>query len=98
MELQEIERQREEPPEGGLTHADDRVRLSEWLPPQWGEMPRIRFWKRWYNVLWIIPLASLIVMDRSHGSPPSSRRLLRSGGTLRSTRVDRVVSVGGRPL
>jgi len=62
MEPREIERQ-QEPLEAGLTHADDRFRLSEWLPPQWGEMPRIRFWKRWYNVLWIIPLgtAGLII-------------------------------------
>jgi len=59
MELQETERQRQEPLEAGLTHADDRVRLSEWLPPQWGEMPRIRFWKRCYNVLWIIPLGTV---------------------------------------
>jgi len=45
-----------DPLEAGLSHADDRVHLSEWLPPQWGEIPRIRFWKRWYNVLWAIPL------------------------------------------
>jgi hypothetical protein len=26
-----------------LSHADDRVRLSEWIPQQWGVPPRIRF-------------------------------------------------------
>ena len=46
-----------------LSSADDRLNLSKWLPPQWGEIPRVRFWKRWYSVLWIIPfgMAGLII-------------------------------------
>ncbi len=39
-----------------LTHADDRVRLSKWLPPQWGVAPRIRIGARWFNTLWLLPL------------------------------------------
>lgn len=35
-----------DPLEAQLTHADDRVRLSHWLPPQWGVAPRIRIGRR----------------------------------------------------
>jgi sulfoxide reductase catalytic subunit YedY len=45
-----------------LTHADDRVRLSEWLTPQWGVVPRIRFGRRWFNVLWLIPIGVLLLI------------------------------------
>ncbi|MBF6571518.1 MAG: molybdopterin-dependent oxidoreductase [Candidatus Binataceae bacterium] len=48
--------------EAQLTHADDRVRLSKWLPPQWGEMPRVRIGGCWYNILWLIPLGFLFVV------------------------------------
>jgi sulfoxide reductase catalytic subunit YedY len=46
-----------DPLEAQLTHADDRVRLSHWLPPQWGVAPRIRIGRRWFNLLWLIPLS-----------------------------------------
>jgi thiosulfate reductase cytochrome b subunit len=39
-----------------LSAADDRVRLSEWLPPQTGVVPRLRIGKHWINVLWFVPL------------------------------------------
>ena len=48
--------------EAQLTHADDRVRLSEWLPPQWGEMPRVRIGANWYNVFWLIPLGFFLLV------------------------------------
>ena len=32
------------------------MRLSEWLPPQTGVVPRLRIGKRWINVLWFLPL------------------------------------------
>jgi sulfoxide reductase catalytic subunit YedY len=60
-ELREL-REQTDALEGRLSHADDRLNLSEWLPPQWGEMPRIRFWKRWYNVLWIIPIGIAVLV------------------------------------
>src|SRR5579884_1505481 len=52
-----------DPLEAQLTHADDRVRLSHWLPPQWGVTPRVRIGRRWFNLLWLIPfgLAFLII-------------------------------------
>jgi len=45
-----------------LTHADDRIRLSHWLPPQWGGMPHIRLGKRWVNIWWLLPLGFLFLL------------------------------------
>ena len=39
-----------------LSTADDRIRQSNWLPPQQGVIPRIRLGDRSINVLWAIPL------------------------------------------
>jgi len=39
-----------------LSAADDRIRQSDWLPPQQGVIPRIRLGGRSINVLWAIPL------------------------------------------
>jgi methionine sulfoxide reductase catalytic subunit len=50
-------------------------------------MPRIRFWKRWYNVLWIIPLgtAGLIIaiapaQDLRHNNPAIQQFIARYPG------------------
>ena len=48
--------------EAKLTHADDRIRLSEWIPQQWGVIPCIRFGKRWFNTLWLMPLGLLFLI------------------------------------
>ncbi|HEY2808118.1 MAG TPA: molybdopterin-dependent oxidoreductase [Steroidobacteraceae bacterium] len=45
-----------------LSSADDRVRLSKWLPPQAGVVPRIRIGHRWINLLWAIPLIFLLLV------------------------------------
>ncbi len=47
-----------------LTSADDRLRLSDWLPPQWGIVPRIRIGQRWISTLWALPIgaAALVVL------------------------------------
>jgi len=45
-----------DPLETGLSGADDRIRMSKWLPPQEGVVPRIRIGRRWINTLWAIPL------------------------------------------
>ena len=39
-----------------LSAADDRIRLSEWLPPRSGVAPKIRFGRHWINVLWALPV------------------------------------------
>jgi sulfoxide reductase catalytic subunit YedY len=41
-----------------LSSADDRIVLSQWLPPREGIVPHIRIGKRWISVLWIIPLGA----------------------------------------
>ena len=48
--------------QAALTGADDRVRLSHWLPPQAGIVPRIRFGQRWFNVLWALPIAFVLLV------------------------------------
>jgi thiosulfate reductase cytochrome b subunit len=45
-----------------LSAADDRIRLSHWLPPQEGVAPRIRLGERWINVLWALPVAFLLLL------------------------------------
>lgn len=51
-----------DPLEAGLSDADDRLRMSAWLPPQTGIVPRIRLGRRWINVLWAIPLAMVLLI------------------------------------
>jgi sulfoxide reductase catalytic subunit YedY len=45
-----------------LSAADDRIRLSTWLPPQEGVVPRIRLGSRCINVLWAIPLVVVLLI------------------------------------
>ena len=53
-----------DPLETSLIGADDRIRLSTWLPPQTGVAPRIRVGRRWINVLWAMPLAVVLLILR----------------------------------
>ncbi len=48
--------------ETGLSTADDRLRLSEWLPPQEGVVPRVRIGRRWVNVLWVLPSVVILLI------------------------------------
>jgi hypothetical protein len=45
-----------------LSAADDRIRQSDWLPPQEGVIPRIRLGGRSINVLWAIPLVVVFLI------------------------------------
>jgi methionine sulfoxide reductase catalytic subunit len=47
-----------------LNSADDRIVLSTWTPPREGIVPHIRLGKRWFNVLWVVPLggAALVLL------------------------------------
>jgi sulfoxide reductase catalytic subunit YedY len=47
---------RHDPLAATLTHADDRVMISHWLPPQAGVIPEIRLGGRWYSMLWLVPI------------------------------------------
>ncbi|GAB3404184.1 molybdopterin-dependent oxidoreductase [Massilia agilis] len=52
---------RRDPLQARLTNAPDRLRLDEWLPPQHGIAPRIRFGKHWINTLWAVPLLAVLL-------------------------------------
>lgn len=45
-----------------LSAADDRVRLSHWLPPRQGILPHIRIGQRWYNTLWALPIGAALLL------------------------------------
>ena len=51
-----------EPISSSLSGADDRIRLSSWLPPRAGVIPRIRIGRRWVNVLWALPLIFVLLV------------------------------------
>ena len=51
-----------DPLQSRLTKASDSLRQSSWLPPQWGEMPRIRIGRRWINVCWAIPIIFVVLI------------------------------------
>ena len=51
-----------DPLEQALSPADDRVRLSHWLPPQAGVMPKIRFGHRWVSILWALPISFVVLV------------------------------------
>jgi hypothetical protein len=45
-----------------LSTADDRVLLSDWLPPQAGVVPKVRFGRHWVNALWALPLIFVLLV------------------------------------
>jgi DMSO/TMAO reductase YedYZ molybdopterin-dependent catalytic subunit/thiosulfate reductase cytochrome b subunit len=47
-----------------LSSADDRIVLTNWLPPRVGIIPHIRFGQRWVNLLWVLPIgaAALVLL------------------------------------
>ena len=52
------------PSRRAFSPADDRIVLSQWLPPQEGIVPRIRIGRRWVSILWALPVgaAALILL------------------------------------
>jgi hypothetical protein len=57
-----------DPIASSLSAADDRIVLSEWLPPQKGIVARIRMGRRWVSILWSIPIgvAALVLLIAMH--------------------------------
>jgi methionine sulfoxide reductase catalytic subunit len=53
-----IELPRHDPIASTLSAADDRIVMSEWLPPQVGIVPRIRIGRRWISTLWALPIGA----------------------------------------
>ncbi|NUN67429.1 molybdopterin-dependent oxidoreductase (plasmid) [Pseudanabaena biceps] len=45
-----------------LTFADDRLKLSHWLPPREGIIPHIRIGTRWISILWALPLGAVLLV------------------------------------
>ena len=45
-----------------LSAADDRVLLSQWLPPQAGVVPKVRIGRHWVNTLWALPLVFALLV------------------------------------
>jgi DMSO/TMAO reductase YedYZ molybdopterin-dependent catalytic subunit/thiosulfate reductase cytochrome b subunit len=45
-----------------LSTADDRVRLSHWLPPKSGVLPKVRIGRRWISILWALPLGFALLV------------------------------------
>ena len=51
-----------DPIEGKLSPADDRILLNDWLPPQFGVIPKIRIGQHWINVLWVLPIGFVLAV------------------------------------
>ena len=65
-----------------LSSADDRIVLSHWTPPRDGIVPHIRFAKRWFNLLWLIPIGAaglvlLIALAQSLRELPGVQAFIR---------------------
>lgn len=46
-----------DPLEAQIARAHDEVVREKWAPSRYGIIPHIRIGKRWFNVLWLLPLA-----------------------------------------
>lgn len=66
-----------------LSAADDRIVLSDWLPPQSGIAPQVRIGRRWINVLWAIPIGAaalvlLIALAQSGRALPGIQAFIKT--------------------
>ena len=66
-----------------LSAADDRIVLSHWLPPRDGIVPHIRIGRRWFNLLWTIPIGAiglvlLIALAQSLRDLPSVQTFIKA--------------------
>ncbi|MFY9807834.1 MAG: hypothetical protein WAK86_11295, partial [Pseudonocardiaceae bacterium] len=49
----------------GLTRGDDAVDVATWagsVPAVTGVAPRIRFGRKWFNLLWLLPLGFVLLL------------------------------------
>lgn len=53
---------RHDPLAKSLSPADDRIRLNHWLPPRAGTLPHIRIGRRWFNLVWLLPIGVLVLL------------------------------------
>ena len=78
-----IERPLHDPIASTLSAADDRIVMSEWLPPQEGIVPRIRIGRRWISILWALPIGAvalvlLIALAQSLRELPSVQAFIKA--------------------
>ncbi|MGH1575169.1 molybdopterin-dependent oxidoreductase [Methylobacterium sp. P31] len=62
MDSVKIELPGHDPIASTLSSADDRVVLTDWMPPQQGVVPQIRFRRRWYSTLWALPIGAAVLV------------------------------------
>ena len=48
--------------QGELSSADDRLHLVAGGPPQAGVVPHLRIGNQWFNTIWLIPLAAVLLV------------------------------------
>ena len=74
------------PPHGPITPtlsaADDRITVSNWLPPRDGIVPRVRIGRCWISTLWAIPIGAaalilLIALAQSLRGLPSVQAFIK---------------------
>lgn len=51
-----------DPLEEKITPGNDQLHLSDWTPPQNGIIPLIRFNKKWYSILWALPIVFVLLV------------------------------------
>lgn len=51
-----------DPLEAKIVPGNNQLRLNDWTPPQNGIMPLIRFNKKWYSILWAIPIIFVLLV------------------------------------
>jgi thiosulfate reductase cytochrome b subunit len=45
-----------------ITPAHDSVDIRHWAPPRQGTVPHIRIGKRWFNMLWLVPIGFMFLV------------------------------------
>jgi len=76
-----------------LSDAADHLKLDKWMPPRWGTVPYIRIGRRWINVLWLVPLAVVLLIWAIAGAqalrtfPAVQEFILRYPGSASSSPV-----------
>jgi DMSO/TMAO reductase YedYZ molybdopterin-dependent catalytic subunit/thiosulfate reductase cytochrome b subunit len=51
-----------DPLERLIKPAHDRVDPNQWAPPRHGICPQFRLGKRWFNILWLLPVGFLLIV------------------------------------
>ena len=82
-----------------LSAADDRIVMSDWLPPQEGIVPRIRIGRRWISMLWAIPVGAaalvlLVALAQSLREIPSVETFIKDYPGIAQAASSKAPSLG----